>query len=255
MDAANRAEHERTPLLLEWPCCVFVPVATERALLPILLRALQERGMMSSHPAWRMREIEGACARLGVSLETALSLRRHHIQLRQRGVPGSLLALGSDAEIKAQASAFERAIATYLDARGVSYVDEAAHAAHNLETYGRSRPTPDFWLTTPITLRIFGSGEADSRPLHWIEAKHFYAADSVSTFERRRQVGGREGAADGRKVRRPLRARRDRVCVRVRRGAGGGDRGARRDRARRDAARHARRPGARGAHAVMHAVM
>lgn len=189
MDAANRAEHERTPLLLEWPCCVFVPVATERALLPILLRALQERGMMSSHPAWRMREIEGACARLGVSLETALSLRRHHIQLRQRGVPGSLLALGSDAEIKAQASAFERAIATYLDARGVSYVDEAAHAAHNLETYGRSRPTPDFWLTTPITLRIFGSGEADSRPLHWIEAKHFYAADSVSSGDGKSAVG------------------------------------------------------------------
>lgn len=152
IDAAPATE-PTARVALEWPRLEIVPVATERALIPLLFRARKERGMLSAHPAWRRRMVDAAYTRLGVPIEMALSLRRHLVQLRQRGVPNYLLGLGTDAQRKEEADASERALATHLAAHGVEATEEAAQTAHNRATYGRSRPTPDFLLATPITIR------------------------------------------------------------------------------------------------------
>jgi hypothetical protein len=188
------AEPEPAPRVVEWPRCEAVPLGTEQTLLPILLRARKERGMLSAHPAWRFREVEAACGRLGVSLEMALSLRRHHIQLRNRGAPSYVLALGTDAQRKEEANAFEDAIAARLDALGVEVADEAAQTERNFEAYGRSRPTPDFLLPTPIAIRSPERGQArraspPAAAVRWVEAKHFYAADSIPAGDGRSAIG------------------------------------------------------------------
>lgn len=114
----NRAQSAAAPPpltpVLHWPSGPPIPLATEMAMLPLLMHwGRTERGMMRSQPAWRVGTVISACKNIGMDLAAALSLRRHHIKaLHGRDVQNSAVGLGSDADTFAAAMCFEQARAT-----------------------------------------------------------------------------------------------------------------------------------------------
>ena len=148
-DGAPDAEPPTT--LLAWPRRGYVSKSTEEQLLPVLLRERDERGMMRDAPAWRVDELRSACARHGVEMAMALSLRRHHVRQRNRGVPESQLHLGSQAEILAAATLFEEAVARHLERAGATFLTETQQRGRHSEGQPRSPGgTPDFLLQEPL---------------------------------------------------------------------------------------------------------
>jgi hypothetical protein len=107
--------------------------------------------MMRAQPAPRVLQIRASCDRLGVPLRTALSLRRHHINMNHRGRSADVMQLGSQADLLASATPFEEAIAEHLRGVGVAYIGEAEQKAR--AGTGRGVSTPDFLLRSPLTIR------------------------------------------------------------------------------------------------------
>ena len=175
---------------LRWPRRKFVPLRHEQEIVKVLVRHKQERGMMRDWPEARIREVRGAASRLDISLDQALSLRRHHIRNNHR-CPNQeqVVQLGTEAQIRAAADLFEEAVAAHLDASGVSYLSEAQQRERN----GEERPmppTPDFLLPSPLA--ITGGPEAleaswthpwrrdasDGQLYTFADFQHYYGADA-----------------------------------------------------------------------------
>ena len=173
---------------------------------------------MRDQPASRIREVRDAASRLDITLDQALSIRRHHIRNHHR-CPNQeqVVQLGTEAQIRAAAELFEQAVAAHLTAAGVPYLTEAAQRARN--GAARPMPTPDFLLPTPLTLRepealaaswtaewrrdsdgqlythadfmqyyaadgdrawaAAGRPSAALAALHWIEAKHYFGPSTI----------------------------------------------------------------------------
>ncbi|KAJ1630123.1 hypothetical protein T492DRAFT_1005864 [Pavlovales sp. CCMP2436] len=152
-----------------WPRRPFVPLAVERSLLPALVCSRAERGMMRVQPGPRLPKLRTACERLGITLEQALSLRRHHIGANHKGRSADLMQLGSPADVLASSTHFEEAVAEYLRAAGVVFLSEADQKAQK----GTGLPTPDFLLRVPLTIRTT-----------------HHALDEISRVECRRDTDG-----------------------------------------------------------------
>ena len=174
------------PQSLVWPYSnALISAAAERAMLTKVLRWPNETGMMASQPAFRLREVRAECQKTGMLLLPALSLRRHHIKLRNPGKPERYLRLGTSAQKLAAATVFEAVVQEHLDALGVAYLTESDQREANGPWRGpgfQSPPTPDFVLAKPARIADLGgaSGASDGGALcHWIEVKHFYGAGTI----------------------------------------------------------------------------
>ncbi|KAJ1452931.1 hypothetical protein M885DRAFT_525611 [Pelagophyceae sp. CCMP2097] len=156
---------------LAWATGAPVPVDVERALLSVVLRWPNERGMMRNQPAWRVAQVRAACGRGGVALAAALSLRRLHIKWRNQAQSHAQLQLGTEDHVRAAAEAFELATADFLDAARVAYRSEDAQKEATPPHLRNKLPTPDFLLVHPVLV--------NGTLIHWIDAKHFYAASTI----------------------------------------------------------------------------
>ncbi|KAJ1478592.1 hypothetical protein T484DRAFT_1817035 [Baffinella frigidus] len=158
---AQTAELQRLP----WTCVAPVPREVEDELLTVLFRWRNEVGMMRVQPGWRVDKVSAKCRRLDTPMQTALSLRRHHITANHKGRTGVQLGLGTEEHISGAATEFELAVAQYLDSEGVAYITEAAQAK------GSGVLTPDFRFSSPV--------EIGGQVVHWLEAKQFYGAATI----------------------------------------------------------------------------
>jgi hypothetical protein len=184
-------------------------------MLPILLHWKNERGMMRTQPAWRVRKTMDACERTGMTLAQALSLRRHHVKAINKPVPAVRLGLGTDEQVNGAAQLFVLALASHLDAARIAYLSEGAQKRGR--AFGDRRPTPDFLFDSPLRLVLVpeplepqpplkrsrartpgapsqaataAAGAAvgarssvqalAEQPIHWIDAKHFYGASTIA---------------------------------------------------------------------------
>ena len=138
---------------VRWPRRKFVPQLHEQEMTQVLIRHKKERGMMSTQPVSRIREVRDAASRLDVTLDQALSLRRHHIRHNHR-CPNQeqIVQLGTEAQIRAAADLFEEVIGAHLTAAGVPYLTETAQRARNGEQSQPPGPTPDFLLPSPLAI-------------------------------------------------------------------------------------------------------
>ena len=159
---------------VRWPRRKFVPLAAEQHMMCVLLQHKKERGMMRAQPPFRILEVRDACNRNDVTMDQALSLRRHHIRNNHK-CPNQeqVVELGTEVQIREAAALFEEAIANHLDAAGVSYLTEAAQRTLK-KSLGQQRPTPDFLLPTPLTVR-----EAEALEASWTHQWRCDASDGV----------------------------------------------------------------------------
>jgi hypothetical protein len=141
-----------------------IPVATEEALLPLLLHwKKKERNMFRQQPPFRLPRLQRLCHSLHVPLITALSLRRHHIKQNHPFKSMEKLGLGCSDDIRASADMLERAVADALRCHHtVAFFDEAEQKAHidkyrrtNPDNAGAFPPTPDFILQRPVRVKTY----------------------------------------------------------------------------------------------------
>lgn len=164
-------------IVLPWKCFHRIPsVQAEEALLPLLLPyGEKERGMMYKQYYKRIATIRDACKEHKIDFKQALSMRRTHMKLLNPDVEDiGRLGLGRLSDIRKSADLFEEAVAVYLQKHGIEYYTENDQKAIAKSKGERTPPTPDFLLKEPIILESFRH-----RPIHWIEAKMFYAASTV----------------------------------------------------------------------------
>jgi len=164
-----------------------VPVESENALLPVLLRwEKTERGMMRDQPRIRLKEINESCSLHGIQLEQALSLRRHHMKLNNPHVDDmTQLGLGNNNDIYDSEDLFKSAVKKYLNKCHVPFEE--------LDLGENTAPAPDFMLTSPVRLVTYQPGNEDGSfgehgQINWIEAKMFYGASTIPS-ETRNGVG------------------------------------------------------------------
>ena len=150
---------------LTWTSVAPVPRAMEDQLLAVVILSKNEVGMMRAQPTWRVDAVSGECGRLDIPMETALSLRRHHIKSMNKCRNNTQLQLGSEKDSRGAATEFELAIARYLDSQGVAYIPEAA------QPRGCGVLTPDFRFSTPV--------EIGGQTVNWLEAKNFNCAATI----------------------------------------------------------------------------
>jgi len=181
----------------------YLPLSSEEALAPLLVQlGKKERGMMRDQPPFRLPQVLAMCRRLGVSVSTALSLRRHQMKaLNPRAMCMSHLGLGRNEDILEAATIFEDSVEEYLRAAGVPYITEEQQRERSS---GPLKATPDFLLSKPVSLTFERSGRPASlaNPIRkskkkknrsaqvrtigtvgWIEAKMFYGASSIPQGE------------------------------------------------------------------------
>jgi hypothetical protein len=142
--------------------------------------------MFCRQPTHRVHKIRHLCQKKRVSLEAALSLRRHHMKRLNPARSMSQLQLGSFEDIKESANLFEQAVATFLRDSGVEFYSEADQkAAYKERRPGEPfPPTPDFVLTRPVRIKKYVVRKKNKRILEektvcWIEAKMFYGASTI----------------------------------------------------------------------------
>jgi hypothetical protein len=136
----------------------FVPLATEEAMLPNLMRWKgTEKGMMKNQPVFRLAPIQILCRQQNVPLLTALSLRRHHIKRYHPNRSMSSLQLGKEDDIKQSAALFEQAVERALrEFHKVSLWSESEQKAHIRQNRKEGEPyppTPDFILQQPLLVK------------------------------------------------------------------------------------------------------
>ena len=163
-----------------------VPIASEKQVLDVLLRrGDKERSMICKQPPHRLRQIQRSVNEApGLKLLPALSLRRHHIMLRNPGKRPPQLGLGDEESIRTSADIFERTIEDCLIAQGISFLNETQQKQR--DDRGDIRLTPDFLFAQPVQLVRYrvpkkGAGRQPQTPItiHWLEAKMFYGASSI----------------------------------------------------------------------------
>ena len=168
------------PVLL-WSFSRLVPLSSENSLLPLLLKHRHEVGSFCFQPQYRLPPLQSACASLQVNINTALSLRRHHIKARNRGLSEHQLNMGTSKQKQLPADAFEGSVASYLDSCGRSdyLTEEDQRAIHPPEPGSYHPGTPDFRFPEPLLVADPETGNTLS--LNWIEVKHFYGASTINT--------------------------------------------------------------------------
>ena len=159
-----------------------------------MLRHKRELGSFCFQPSWRLKKVQQACDKNGISLFTALSLRRHVMKHWNKFLGEDKLNLGNSKEKLAAATAFENSIAKYLDEHNISYKREEEQReewkAEMVSTgRGGGNPqygynvvkggTPDFLLSPP--LNVLDPSTGDTKIINWIEAKHFYGCGTIPT--------------------------------------------------------------------------
>ena len=157
-----------------WPLAALIPLPVEATLLQVCIRWVNEVGFIHTQPAFRLAEIRQVCNNEGISLLTALSLRRHWVRQNNKYRSEKFLRLGTFAQKKAAASIFENIVASHLDRLSITYVTEQGQKGGS----GHKEPgvaTPDFLLTPPVAI--------NGRLVHWIEVKHFYGAGTIPRDE------------------------------------------------------------------------
>ena len=158
----------------------FVPYASEEAIIGVLMKAGQnERGMMKDQPHSRLKEIQEQLETLGdITLEQALSLRRHHIRKLNPRPNMKKLGLGLDKDINLSARLFEECVDDFLRKCNIEFLTET-------EQRELGKPcTPDFLLKQPVLLQKvrrngYNKVVLEERKIHWIEAKMFYGASTI----------------------------------------------------------------------------
>lgn len=73
---------------------------------------------------------------------------------------------------------FESKIAAYLTSEGVSYKTQSELAAQQTADVGYPTCTPDFLLTSPLTLRLERDDIIVRHDVHWIEVKAYRLPES-----------------------------------------------------------------------------
>eukprot|EP00797_Seminavis_robusta_P032429 Sro725_g193370.1 n/a (222) ;mRNA; r:41508-42380 len=125
-------------------------------------------------PRHRKEEIAAACARHGMTMHQALSLRRTMLRSFKGGM-GRVTHSSSMGGAKGQqqaATLFEKAVEAYLRTTTVGYQDvfltEAELLAEMKAGRRRRGPTPDILFTRPVSI--------NGHLVKWIDAKLFYAS-------------------------------------------------------------------------------
>jgi hypothetical protein len=127
-------------------------------------------------PERRKEGIRKRAERIGMLLPQAMSLRRQYIRLQSKGYKSvSKMGLGSDQGMtqnydkgaQAYSATVEDNVPRLLIDNGIGFLDEEAQTT----TYVKGVLTPDFLLTSPITINF----------VNWIEATTFYAAGSITS--------------------------------------------------------------------------
>ena len=137
-----------------------IPYQAEEALIPkLVMYGNKERGMFLKQPAQRLRKLRKLCQQHHVPLPAALSLRRHHIKLRNTSLNMTQLGLGNVKDINASAQVFENAVAECLQRNQVQFYSEAEQRAyskqHKPPNDKRFPVTPDFILQEPLRIKVF----------------------------------------------------------------------------------------------------
>ena len=183
-----------------------IPIATEQALLAgkqLIRYGAKERGMMKSQPDWRKNQVRRLCDQHGVSVELALSLRRHVMKQFNPYKNMPALRLGREDEILESSRRFEGVIHELLQRQDVPFYSEAEIKRHIQQHRGQRPfpPTPDFVLHQEMVIETFvykknkndrGSRKRQRtlkntsqirtiqrRSVCWIDAKMFYGASTI----------------------------------------------------------------------------
>ena len=151
-------DKNKLPLLEWYSPAPFLPLATEEALLPTLMKyKKKEGGMFRNQPPYRQHQVRKLCRHTNVPLLTALSLRRHHIKNNNPAKKRmSELRLGQESDIKKSADLLEQAVEDMLRARQKVAIwterDQKVHIrAYLKENPGNAfPPTPDFIFQKPV---------------------------------------------------------------------------------------------------------
>jgi hypothetical protein len=121
-----------------------------------------ERGMYREQPTHRVHKLRRACGTKGVSVEAALSLRRHHMKAHNPHLTMGQLRLGSDDNIRESARLFEQAVADFLRLQKIPVYSESEQKAHiqkNRQPNIPYPPTPDFILHEPLRIKTYTDSE------------------------------------------------------------------------------------------------
>jgi len=162
--------------VLPWYIKNYVPIESEKILIPLLIKDKNERGMMKYHKCNRIKKIQDSCSRHGIRLIQASSLRRHHIQMLNPGKNKQKLGLGNDRDIFDAAMLFEKAVESYLISNKVNYISEKEQKKFYFLKAELCLPTPDFLFTSPVILHLEKEFKSS---INWIEAKMFYGASTI----------------------------------------------------------------------------
>lgn len=148
---------------------------------PLVQAGENERGMMKDKKPGRLNHIQWHLRKApGLRLDQALSLRRHHMKLLNPYKSMPALRLGNDDDIRESAEIFETVVEVFLKVKKIDCLNEYEQKSK----FPDYRLTPDFLLTTPITLKKYRSTKdqvVEKRKIHWIEAKMFYGASTIPT--------------------------------------------------------------------------
>jgi len=158
-----------------------VPVESEHGILDMLMpNKKKERGMIRD-AGDRHKKISKNCKQVGMHLTQALSLRRQYMRHLNPRLGMKELGLGRDYDILRSATLFEAAVETYVRHCNIQFLTEAQQKA-SVPKGTKTPPTPDFMLLEPTLLST--SPQNQPTQIHWIEAKMFYGASSITNGSR-----------------------------------------------------------------------
>lgn len=156
-------------LTLSWRVKPGPSAAEEMEMAPLLVASEREFGTGDDLPPTRLTAIAKAAAARGMSVLSALSLRRALMSKRfGRGIDGR--GIGPHERTHAHATLFEAALEAHLRAQGIKFMTEAEVKAPFRHTHTPFPLSPDFLLLDDVII--------NGHKINWIEAKAFYAAAS-----------------------------------------------------------------------------
>ncbi len=178
--------------IIAWPCSEsIVSTPCENEMLPIILHWDTERGMMKDQPEFRKKKVMKFCKKNNIPLLQALSLRRHHIKLRNPRKSMQVLGLGKESDIRMAADLFETCVEEYLRKCNIDFITEEDQRKAFLQQRQegeKTPPTPDFLFKESVELNLFQKkngkrkNRKTSRKINWIEVKMFYGASLITKY-------------------------------------------------------------------------
>ena len=147
--------------------------------------------MMKDQPEFRKKKVMKFCKKKNIQLLQALSLRRHHIKLRNPRKSMQVLGLGKETDIRMAADLFETCVEEYLQKSNINFLTEEDQRKAFLQQSQEGEkqpPTPDFLFKESVQLNLFQKkngkrkNRKTSRKINWIEVKMFYGASLISKY-------------------------------------------------------------------------